>query len=200
LTLVVSPMISLMTDQLRCLPSRLKGALLSSGNESAKVLRETISRICKNDVNVLFISPERLRFTAFLELIKSRKIPPINFACVDEVHCMSEWSHNFRYGFTDHRTSYLHLASSLREDLKIKCTIGMTGTATEASKNIICDMLSIQPENVISQGVLRSNLKMTVSLVVNIEERYRQLNLAKTNSLVFCAVKRTQVLNQSSYM
>jgi ATP-dependent DNA helicase Q4 len=56
-----------------------------------------MQKIARHEVQVLFLSPEKLRAESFQELIRLKKIPTVNFACVDEVHCISDWSHNFRY-------------------------------------------------------------------------------------------------------
>lgn len=93
ITVVVSPMISLMNDQLRCLPKHLTGAVISGENESSAAYKQLITKIMNHEVKILFVSPEKLRSQSFLQL----KIPTVSFACIDEVHCMSEWSHNFRY-------------------------------------------------------------------------------------------------------
>jgi ATP-dependent DNA helicase Q4 len=57
-----------------------------------------MTRLASNDIDVLFITPEKLSSDSFLQLVRSGDIPPVRFACIDEVHCISEWSHNFRYG------------------------------------------------------------------------------------------------------
>jgi RecQ family ATP-dependent DNA helicase len=164
MAIVVTPTLSLMFDQLRCLFPGVRGACLSSTDTTAKAA-STISKIKKGMIDVLFVSPERLRSNAFMELVRSDEFPTTSFACIDEVHCISEWSHNFR-------TSYLHLKASLLESLKVKCVLGLTGTATIASRDTICSMLDIDPENgVVSFGSLRSNIAITVSHVTNDEFR-----------------------------
>lgn len=169
LTLVVSPMISLMNDQMRCLPSFLKGGCLNSESVNsyfikASASKSVLSQLVKNQIDVLFVSPEKLRTDSFMELVLNKKISAFNFVCIDEVHCMSEWSHNFR-------TSYLHLPSTLFEDLNVECVLSMTGTATETSKGSICEMLKIEPENIISHGLIRENLITSVWKIEKIEER-----------------------------
>lgn len=113
----------------------------------------------------MFISPERLRTDSFLELLKGNQIPPIIFACIDEVHCMSEWSHNFR-------TSYLHLPNCLSELFDVDVVLSMTGTATASSQQVICEMLSIcQETGIISSGCVRDNLLTNVTRVDEGENR-----------------------------
>lgn len=75
------------------------------------------------------------------------------------MHCISEWSHNFR-------TSYLHLHSALLQTLKVECILGLTGTATLASQSSICDMLCIDREKgVVAHGFMRDNLILSASML-----------------------------------
>lgn len=117
-----------------------------------------MEKLTSNTIKILFISPEKLQSQSFLSLVRTRKIPPIPFVCVDEVHCLSEWSHNFR-------PAYLLLNHVLISDLKSPCVVGLTGTATEGTKDSICAMLDIdRSAGVLSGPVIRDNLAMTVSV------------------------------------
>jgi len=117
-----------------------------------------MENLTSNAIKILFISPEKLQTPSFLGLVRTRAIPRISFVCVDEVHCMSEWSHNFR-------PAYLLLNHVLKTDLNSPCVLGLTGTATEGTKDSICQMLEIDRQNgVLSGAVIRENLVMTVSL------------------------------------
>jgi hypothetical protein len=117
-----------------------------------------MDKLTSNTIKILFISPEKLQSQSFLSLVRTRRIPPIPFVCVDEVHCLSEWSHNFR-------PAYLLLNHVLISDLKSPCVVGLTGTATEGTKDSICAMLDIdRSAGVLSGPVIRDNLAMTVSV------------------------------------
>lgn len=117
-----------------------------------------MEKLRNNTIKILFISPEKLQSQSFLSLVKSKQIPRISFLCVDEVHCLSEWSHNFR-------PAYLLLNHVLKTELKSPCVLGLTGTATEGTKDSICSMLDIDRlTGVLSGAVIRDNLAMTVSL------------------------------------
>jgi RecQ family ATP-dependent DNA helicase len=155
--LCISPMISLMQDQLRCLDKGLRGLCLSSVQQTATQRRTTMTRLANNNVDVLFITPEKLASDSFLELVRSGSIPPVRLACIDEVHCLSEWSHNFR-------PAYLFLHTSLRDKLHVSCILGLTGTMIPAAQRSICAMLHIEPEHVVhNASVLRPNLLSSVS-------------------------------------
>ncbi|XP_066289171.1 ATP-dependent DNA helicase Q4-like [Branchiostoma lanceolatum] len=108
ITLVISPLVSLMDDQVTGLPSKLKAACLHS-NMSQKQRENVVSLILEGMVHLLLISPEALvggggYGTGCLPGVN--RLPPIAFACIDEAHCVSEWSHNFR-------PSYLRLCKAL---------------------------------------------------------------------------------------
>ena len=80
----------------------------------------------------------------------------IHFACIDEAHCISQWSHNFR-------PSYLRISSILRRKLQVNCILALSATCTTSTRNSICEVLSIRPDNVILQSPVRSNLSLSVS-------------------------------------
>ena len=165
LTLVISPLISLMSDQLRNLPKCLPGATLSgqqSGCDVAKVLKH----IRLGQLKVLFISPEKLVSNSFQRLAQTLNLADrINFACIDEAHCISEWSHNFR-------PSYLRVYEILTNVFGVKCILGLTATASMKVVNDISTILHISNEGdpdsdastsdeLPSSGIWRSNWKRT---------------------------------------
>lgn len=96
-TLVISPLVSLMQDQVSNLPPGIKGACLNS-NMTASQRNSVLESISSGKIHFLLLSPEmvvgRSGSTGTINLLKD--LPPIAFACVDEAHCVSEWSHHFR--------------------------------------------------------------------------------------------------------
>jgi len=131
LTVVISPLISLMEDQLASLPSTIRGACLSSTQTGAEIAR-TIRDVKENKIKILFISPERLFTVSFQRLVHS--LPPVSLLCVDEAHCISSWSHNFR-------PSYLRLRDNT--GLNPRCVLALTATATDTVAKDVCKVLSI---------------------------------------------------------
>ena len=109
LTLVISPLLSLMDDQVLRLPPGLKGACLHT-NKTRLHREKTMRDVAEGKVDVLMLSPEALVGGALWSRsgggYSLKDVPPIVFACIDEVHCVSEWSHNFR-------PSYLRLLKVL---------------------------------------------------------------------------------------
>ncbi|XP_077211920.1 DEAD/DEAH box RNA helicase family protein [Tasmannia lanceolata] len=157
-TLVISPLLALMIDQLRQLPPMLPGGLLCSSQTSEEA-SETLARLHEGVIKVLFVSPERFLNAEFMSKLVA--LPCISLVVVDEAHCLSEWSHNFR-------PSYLRLkASLLRTKLNVECVLAMTATATVKT---LCDVmcsLEIPPTNLIQTSQIRENLQLFVTLSGN---------------------------------
>ncbi|BAF15054.2 Os04g0486800 [Oryza sativa Japonica Group] len=154
LTLVVSPLLSLMVDQLRKLPAFLPGGLLASSQTSDE-FHDTLQRLRAGEIKVLFVSPERFLNEEFLLIF--RDTLPISLVAIDEAHCISEWSHNFR-------PSYLRLrASLLRRKLNVQCILAMTATATTQTLEEIMNALEIPSDNLIQTSQIRENLQLSIS-------------------------------------
>uniref|UniRef100_A0A0D9ZMD5 DNA 3'-5' helicase n=1 Tax=Oryza glumipatula TaxID=40148 RepID=A0A0D9ZMD5_9ORYZ len=154
LTLVVSPLLSLMVDQLRKLPAFLPGGLLASSQTSDE-FHDTLQRLGAGEIKVLFVSPERFLNEEFLLIF--RDTLPISLVAIDEAHCISEWSHNFR-------PSYLRLrASLLRRKLNVQCILAMTATATTQTLEEIMNALEIPSDNLIQTSQIRENLQLSIS-------------------------------------
>ncbi|WFM69930.1 ATP-dependent DNA helicase RecQ [Halomonas sp. CKK8] len=163
LTLVISPLLALMQDQLAFLGRHgIPAASLDSGQsrEEAAAVMEGVKR---GEIRILMVSVERLkneRFRAFIRRV------PISLMVVDEAHCISEWGHNFR-------PDYLKLPD-YRRDFAIPQVLLLTATATP---RVIDDMRSrfdIAPEDVTGTGFYRANLDLQVT-PVPAAERPRRL-------------------------
>ncbi|CAM6092984.1 unnamed protein product [Calypogeia fissa] len=152
-TLVISPLIALMTDQLAHLPPSLPGALISSA-QTPQESSATIFRLRAGQVKVLFISPERLFSESFLCTLG--ELPTISLAVIDEAHCLSEWSHNFR-------PSYFRLGKILHQRMKVSCVVALTATATRKAEQSILKSLCIPDAGVVQASHVRQNLSLSVS-------------------------------------
>jgi len=144
LCIVVSPLISLMQDQLSQLPPGIPAVTLS-GSLSTKEIAVIVNDLIHERYKILFVSPERLSSAAFRRLLRHkynpdtkkfcRQLPPISLLCIDEAHCVSQWGHNFR-------SSYLRL-KSLLDLLEPRSVLALTATASPPVVSDICDSLGI---------------------------------------------------------
>ena len=151
--LVVSPLISLMDDQVKNCPRGLKAACFHSALTESK-RNAVLKDLQERKVAVLFVSPETIVEGNILRNVEN--FPPISFACIDEVHCISQWSHNFR-------PSYFRLCSVLKTTWNIRCVIGVTATASKHTMKDMGSTLDVSPERMFHDVRIPSNLRISVS-------------------------------------
>ncbi|ODN03908.1 ATP-dependent DNA helicase Q4 [Orchesella cincta] len=145
------------------IPPFLNAACLHS-NMSAKQKQIVLDKVKAKQLHILLVSPESVCGGLF-GLLKGtgESLPIISFACIDEVHCVSQWSHNFR-------PSYLQLCKILREKLNVKTILGLTATATRTTARSICEHLNIDPSTTIRGELIPKNLKLSASRDVHKDE------------------------------
>lgn len=152
LTLVVSPLIALMKDQIDFLRGRgIEAARLDSSLTFDEV-REIQDKIRSGTLKVLYVAPERFKNERFLEMIGQQKI---SLFAIDEAHCISEWGHNFR-------PDYLKLTETAR-GLNAERVLTLTATATPAVVADICKRFDIPEDASIVTGFYRANLKLAIT-------------------------------------
>ncbi len=154
LTLVVSPLLALMKDQLAFLASKgIQAASIDStlsGNEAQAVMQGVRSGAIK----ILMVSVERFKNERFRQFIESIAV---SMLVVDEAHCISEWGHNFR-------PDYLKLPSYCQA-LNIPLVLLLTATATRKVKFDMAAKFNIQAEHIVQTGFYRANLDLSVLAV-----------------------------------
>jgi ATP-dependent DNA helicase RecQ len=153
-TLVVSPLIALMKDQIDYL--RRLGIAAGRMDSSLRTdeMRETAEDLRSGRLRLLYVAPERFNNERFLaELRRTR----IGLFAVDEAHCISEWGHNFR-------PDYLKLAQTAR-DLGVARVLALTATATPAVVRDICASFEIPAECAVVTGFHRPNLLLQTTAV-----------------------------------
>ncbi|XP_073145209.1 ATP-dependent DNA helicase Q-like 5 isoform X2 [Henckelia pumila] len=157
-TLVVSPLVALMIDQLKQLPPSIPGGLLCS-TQTAEQASETLRSLQEGGIKVLFVSPERFLNEEFISIFS--KTSMLSLVVIDEAHCVSEWSHNFR-------PSYMRLRGSLLHGrLNAGCILAMTATATTRTLHDVMHALEIPATNLIKSDNLRENLHLSISMSGN---------------------------------
>jgi ATP-dependent DNA helicase RecQ len=156
LTVVVSPLIALMKDQIDSLRARGIAAARLDSSLSFEEMLETQRQLRSGETKLLYVAPERFANERFVALL--REIPIALFA-IDEAHCISEWGHNFR-------PDYLKLAETARS-LKVGRVLALTATATPAVTVDIRAAFEIREEHAIVTGFYRSNLELCATPVTS---------------------------------
>lgn len=151
LTLVISPLIALMHDQLAFLHSKGIAAATLDSSQTPEESRRVMQQASDGQLKILMISVERLKNERFRRFIQQ---VPLSMLVVDEAHCISEWGHNFR-------PDYLKLPAYRRE-LKIPQVLLLTATATPAVMADMQTKFDIEDEGLIVTGFYRANLDLAV--------------------------------------
>ena len=162
LTLVISPLLALMQDQLAFLHARGISAASIDSAQSREQASETMAKAKSGELKILMISVERLKNERFRNFISQ---VPISLLVVDEAHCISEWGHNFR-------PDYLKLPDYQRQ-FGITQVLLLTATATPP---VIADMqrkFAIAMDDVVTTGFYRANLNLLVEPVAGRDKQRR---------------------------
>src|SRR4029079_10675758 len=163
-TVVVSPLISLMKDQVDKLgeagveAAQLNSALTTQEHE------ENLEQINTDENDFIFVTPERFTNQEFLRDLRKRSI---NFVVIDEAHCISEWGHDFR-------PAYLSLGAAVKT-LGAPPVLALTATATAEVTADIEKQLDLGKLRVVKTGIYRPNLHFDVRRVTNEREKHQAL-------------------------
>jgi ATP-dependent DNA helicase RecQ len=185
-TIVVSPLISLMKDQLEKLEALGISAVQVNSSLSREEEEAALDGIRRGAHEIVFCTPERLAAPGFLELLRGLELALV---VVDEAHCISQWGHDFR-------PAYLEMAATL-EALGRPRLLALTATATEEVVDDIATQLYRPGLKVINTGIYRPNLHYAVVQATNDEERYaRALELVRASAgvgIVYAATIKAAV-------
>ena len=182
LTIVISPLISLMKDQVDNIKNMgIKSAYINS-TLSENEIKSILNDVIKNEVKILYVAPERLESTEFLNLITRVKISQI---AVDEAHCISQWGHDFR-------SSYRRISKFI--DLLVYRPIitSFTATATEEVRRDIINLLRLNEPKIFITGFDRKNLKITIEKAV-VKKQYilDYINSSEgASGIIYCATRK----------
>ncbi|MGM7701794.1 DNA helicase RecQ [Pseudalkalibacillus sp. Hm43] len=151
-TIVISPLISLMKDQVDSLLQLGIPAAFINSSLTGSETRERIEKAKSGEYKLLYIAPERLESYDFMTLLKELDIPLI---AVDEAHCISQWGHDFR-------PSYQRIQRMIGSLPKRPTVLALTATATPKVRQDICRSLDIDENNSVLTGFERENLSFSV--------------------------------------
>ncbi|MBF0841997.1 MULTISPECIES: DNA helicase RecQ [Mammaliicoccus] len=181
-TIVISPLISLMKDQVDSLRSMgIKAEFLNStltNKEKNRVERELVS----GQVKFLYIAPERFNQPQFVQLINKCNIQLIAF---DEAHCISKWGHDFRPSYQEVITHVMSLPHHFR-------LVALTATATQEVQEDISQKLGIAEQDIVETSIKRGNLTFKVN------STYQRLNFVKDyvkshinqSGIIYCSTRK----------
>ena len=163
LTLVVSPLIALMKDQIDALAVRGIAAQRLDSSLSADEYRQVMEDVRAGRLKLLYVAPERFNNERFRESMQRVRV---SLFAVDEAHCISEWGHNFR-------PDYLKLAAFAKQ-FKAERVLALTATATPQVLLDMCRVFEIEESCATCTGFYRENLNMLLTSV-QLNDRDRQL-------------------------
>jgi len=181
-TIVISPLISLMKDQVSQLRQGDVPAAFINSSLTEKQYREVLRRVGNGQYKIVYVAPERLNTEAFLRFALDT---PISLVAVDEAHCVSQWGQDFR-------PSYLKIHEFV-EKLKTRPTIGaFTATATGEVKKDIIHFLKLNDPINLTTGFDRPNLYFGVEKPKNKSTRFHELITERHGmcGVVYCATRK----------
>lgn len=172
LTLVISPLIALMKDQVDSLVSRGVNAASLDSTQPPERSKWIKAEVLAGKMKILYVAPERLNNEGFVNMMTQVKI---SLLAVDEAHCISQWGASFR-------PDYLKIARFAVE-LDVERVLCLTATATPSVSADICSSFLIAKEGVFSTPVFRPNLSLRIEVAETLDEKIdRVVPLLKTRT------------------
>ncbi len=182
-TLVISPLIALMKDQVDGLKAKGIAAAMINSSQSWPQQREALQALKENKLKLLYIAPERFRSRAFTNSLQGIDI---SLLAVDEAHCISQWGHDFR-------PDYLRMGKALQLLGNPLCA-AFTATATPEVREDICKHLRLNsPESFIS-GFSRPNLTFSIRKPKTKLQQYRRIRrliALHQTGIIYCATRKS---------
>ena len=152
LTIVISPLISLMKDQVDSLNARGIEAAYINSSLNYEEIQNVVTRLKNREIKLLYLAPERLKQGQFLELLTDIQV---DFVAIDEAHCVSSWGHDFR-------PDYMMIKGFIALFKRRPVVAAFTATATLEVRSDIIKYLDLQNPKVIVRGFDRPNLTFLV--------------------------------------
>lgn len=182
ITIVISPLISLMKDQVDTLNSTGINSAFLNSSLSMYEFNEIMNGIENNKYKIIYVAPERLLSNEFITAITKIKIAQI---AIDEAHCVSQWGHDFR-------VSYKGIATFIDKLIERPIITAFTATASEEVRSDIINLLKLNSPKVFVTGFDRENLR--INIVKGIEKKKFLVNYVKNNindsGIVYAATRK----------
>lgn len=182
LTVVVSPLIALMKDQVDALQARGVPAAAVNSSLGADEYRQVMGALRSGELRIIYVAPERFGQEGFMNLLRSLQV---GLLAIDEAHCLSQWGHDFR-------PDYLRLGR-VRQELGYPQTVALTATATDAVRQDILNTLQLNNPAIIISGFGRDNLDFAITHCENRQakfERIRQVIAKWRKGIIYCSTRK----------
>ncbi|MFE8601068.1 RecQ family ATP-dependent DNA helicase [Archangium violaceum] len=183
-TLVISPLIALMKDQVEQLSGRGISATFINSSLSDLERADRIRRMRAGEFKLVYVAPERFRSPSFLDALSQ---VGVELLAVDEAHCISQWGHDFR-------PDYAQLGQ-VRKRLRPPRTVALTATATPEVRDDIVRSLLMKDPQVFAEGFDRPNLFLEVFQVSGDEEKRRACaglsSLGGGSGIIYCSTRKS---------
>ena len=183
ITIVISPLISLMNDQVRALSQCGINAAYLNTSLDEKVISRVIDEATEGKYKIIYVAPERLLTRSFMNLCNKVEV---SFIAIDEAHCVSQWGQDFRPG-------YLDIKEFIASFKKRPVVAAFTATATRLVKQDICSLLGLIHPEEIATGFDRENLYFEVVKTkdkLTALKRYLDL-YSGTSGIVYCSTRKS---------
>lgn len=181
-TIVVSPLIALMKDQVDALEGKGIAATLINSTLTLAEQRDRIARMRQNEYKLVYVAPERFRAEGFVAAMREVKV---GLFAIDEAHCLSQWGHDFR-------PDYMRLGAARRSLGDPQC-VAFTATATQVVRADIISVLQLGEPFETVTGFARPNLSFNITAIESKNAKFkkvREVVAEHRTGIVYCATRK----------